>query len=121
MLELTMASWRLHRRRYLATFLAIFLGVGFCAATLSLTAAARRGAADSVAVQYSKADVVVYPSTSTVGTLASRISRLSDVSAVSRVDTAYLEVTWPTGQVAGSLEVSELPTAPDLRWQQLTA
>jgi putative ABC transport system permease protein len=51
MLSLTMASWRQHRRRYVATFLAIFLGVGFCAATLSLTAAAKQGADEAAGSQ----------------------------------------------------------------------
>ncbi len=119
MLALTMASWRQHRRRYVATFLAIFLGVGFCAATLSLTAAARQGAADAVAIQYSKSDVIVYPASGT-GTPVARISGLPDVSAVSRVDSAYVEVDWPTGHAPGSVQVSEIPASQDLRWQQLS-
>ena len=111
MLALTIASWREHRRRYVATFLAIFLGVGFCAATLSLTAAARQGAFDVVALQYSKADVVAYPSDRTAGGLARDVARLPDVSAVSRIDTAYVGVAWPTGHAPGSIAVSDLPTS----------
>jgi putative ABC transport system permease protein len=121
MLTLTLASWRQHRRRYVATFLAIFLGVGFCAATLSLTAAARQGAADTVGLQYSKADVIAYPSRGSAQGFASRVSRLPDVSAASAVETAYVEVTWPGGHATGSAAASELPQEPELRWQRLTA
>lgn len=40
-------SWRHYRRRYLATGLAILLGVGFCAALLTLATAARQGAGEA--------------------------------------------------------------------------
>lgn len=116
-----MASWRQHRRRYVATLLAVLLGVGFCAATLMLTAAAREGAADSVALEYSRADVIVDTSGTDGDSLASRVSWLPDVSYVSRVDTAYVDVSWPRGHAGGVAEVSEVPSAPALRWQDLIA
>lgn len=121
MLQLTLASWRQHRRRYVATFLAIFLGVGFCAATLSMNAAAKKGAEDSVALQYSKTDVVVTPSGPGAGALADAISELSGVAAVAVVDTAYTNVAWPAGHATGTAQISEIPLPIGLRWQTLVS
>jgi putative ABC transport system permease protein len=121
MIELTLASWRQHRRRYVATFLAVFLGVAFCGATLSLTEAARQGATDAVALPYSRADVVALPSAPGIGAFVTRVSRLPDVSAVSRVDTSYVDIGWPPGHVSSTEEVSEIPSATALRWQRLAS
>jgi putative ABC transport system permease protein len=118
---LVLASWRQHGRHYLATFLAIFLGVGFCAATLSLTSAARRGAGDAVAIRYSKADVVAFAGDQPTAGMVLRISALPDVTAVAVVDTGVLHVTWPGSHVAGPENVSEIPSSDGLRWQQLAA
>ncbi len=121
MVGLTIASWRQHRRRYVATFVAMLLGVGFCAATLSLIAAARAGAADAVAPQYGKTDVVAYPSDKSTTALVSRVSRLPEVAAAAEVRSAYVQIGWPAGHAPGSVAVTEMPASPALRWQALTA
>ncbi len=121
MLALRIASWRHHRRRYTATFLAIFLGVAFCAATLSLTRAAERGAGDAAAIQFSQADLVAFPVNARAAELAGRVARLPDVAAAAAIRTGYVGVSWPHGQAGGSLGISEVPAAAGLRWQRLAA
>ena len=121
MLELTLASWRQHRNRYVATFLAILLGVGFGAATLALTAAAKQGAADAGAVQYGKADVVLFTDASTAGAVADRVARVPGVTAAAVIDSAEVDVSWPEGHVPGSESMSEISSDAALRWQRLTS
>ncbi len=121
MIELTLASWRQYRRRYVATFLAVLLGVGFCAATLSLTAAAIRGAGDAAAIQYSKADVVGFPDTMPPSAVVDRLRGLPDVAAADVVSTGCIVVRWPAGHAPGTQDVSEIPASEGLRWQRLTS
>ena len=88
----------------MATFVAILLGVGFAAATLALTAAAKRGAADAVAVQYSKADVVLFGDASTAGAVAERVARKCLVLTAAWPSSTVPEVdvpSWPEGHVPG--------------------
>lgn len=120
MLTLTIASLRRHGRRYVAAAVAVVLGVGFLAATLAITSAAKKGVGDALVAQYSKADVIVRAAStdvrpSDVGT----VTRLTSVAAATVSDQAWYAATWPGADETSQVEVGEIAGPESLRWQRL--
>lgn len=120
MLVLTLASLRLHRRRYTAAALATLLGVAFLTVTLSVTQAAKRGIGDALVQQYSAADVVVTsPSGKIPDRLAAGVAGLPQTGSSAVIHTDTYAVHWPRSSDTSYVEVGEIPGPTALRWQPL--
>ncbi|MBA2559951.1 MAG: ABC transporter permease, partial [Propionibacteriales bacterium] len=120
MLALTLASLRLHHRRYAAAGLAIMLGVGFCALTFAMTAATKKGLGDALVQRYSAADVVVRAARMPVDSAAiEHVNALPEVADTALADSTVAQVAWPDRADPTPIAVGEIATAEQLRWQQL--
>jgi putative ABC transport system permease protein len=116
---LAWASLRLHGRRYVAAGAAIILGVGFCAATLVLTAATKKGLGDALVIQYSKADVIARPeSRALTADDLRRVESLPSMGSATSWGSGGAEVSWEQGSAETYVEIGEVAPAA-LRWQSL--
>src|SRR5690606_15751467 len=111
-----------HGRRYVASALAICLGVAFVAASLVVLTSAKAALGDTVGPEYRRASYVVtgalveYPED---GTEPKAIEQLAGVPGVESVGPLAVTSLWFDG--VGSLPVGALPTDPALQWPELTA
>lgn len=121
MLTLTLASWRHYLRRSLATVLAVFLGVGFCAVTLTLTAAAKQGVGDAVAVQYSAADAVAIVPAAAASALTQQVRTVPAVATAESIATGSADFGVGGSAGLGYQAVTEVPTQASLRWETLSS
>jgi putative ABC transport system permease protein len=95
------------------------LGVGFCAATLAVTAATKKGLGDALVVEYSQADVIVGPGgIALTDRVVSQIESLPSVGSSTLWGSGGAEVAWKPGQ-RHYVEVGKVAGSPDLRWQSL--
>ena len=123
MLPVTLASLRMHKRRFLSAGLAIVIGVGFTAATFAVGDSTKQGMETAIAARYVDADVVV--STDYLGQLeenatdeAAQVDGVGDVAplTIEPVDLALPGVGTPETAIAG-----DLPGVEQLRWHRTIA
>lgn len=116
-------SVRTHGRRYLASALAICLGVAFVAATLVVLTSSKAALTDAVAPQYERASYVVIGGAveyTPEGGTPEAIEQIAEVRGVESV--AGLATANPRLASSGaSLPVATVPADPALRWQQLVS
>jgi putative ABC transport system permease protein len=108
MRRLLLSSLRSHLRRFVASCLAIVLGVAFGTVALTARSSAAHEVDTSIAAPYGGTDAVVFSSenTLTAANLAT-IRALPSVRAAAPISTAYLAVTWP-----GDKRPSYMPVRP---------
>ncbi|GGM02793.1 FtsX-like permease family protein [Nakamurella endophytica] len=115
------AAWlRSAPGRWVAVTLAIALGAGFVAATLTFSATFRAALAAGLTAPYRHADVVVTPSGDVPdGALLTRIRQAAGVTAAEPL--ADVPVRWVGDRAHGTVELTALPADPALRWTELGA
>ncbi|NYD24201.1 FtsX-like permease family protein [Kineococcus aurantiacus] len=122
---MTLAQLRAHGARVVASCLAIVIAVGFVVATLSLNATAKAGVLDAVGAEFTASALVVEPDGSSPGEpltdLQPVLAALPGVAAVAADRSTTVEVRLP-GRSGSTTALAEgVGTAPQLRWQRLSA
>lgn len=124
MRHILLGSVRAHGRRYLASALAICLGVSFVAATLVVLMSSRAAVSDAIGPQYEGASHVVTGARpgdeSADGQQATveRIERVPGVQAVDVVAITSVRLSSPGGGTEQPMVMS-IPADAQLRWQQI--
>lgn len=118
MRQVMWASVRVYGRRYVATVVAVVVGVGFVVVTGVLASAARNGLLADAAAQYAGAGTVVsdIPDLRT----ARRVLAGAPGTASANAQT-YQPLSVGGRTLTDTATVGSVSTAPSLRWQRLTA
>ncbi len=114
------ANLLLYRKRFAAVLLSIAIGVGFAASTMIFTASFRADLARTVGAAASLVDVVAQPAVGADTTAMGR--QLAAVPGVATVEPVYRTIlAFRTDTTRGFTHIQSIPTAPALRWFDLTA
>ena len=118
MRQVVWASMRVHARRYVATVVAVVMGVGFIVATDVVSSAARDGLLAEAAAQYAGSGTVVsdVPDVRTADRVLARTPGTASVNAQ-----ANEPISVDGRVVADTAVVGSVSTASVLQWQRLVA
>lgn len=120
MRSVLLASLRHHTRRYVASAIAVVIGVGFVVATGMLTGATREGLTADVGAPTAGLDTMVNLTTSQQADRLMAAASEREVPAIS-LSYAMEPVSRDGVQLTRSADVAEVSTNSALQWQQLTA
>ena len=117
---IALAQLRAHKGRYVASVLAVAIGVAFVAATLTLTATSTESVRASVAAQFSTTDAAVSVPSEFADQTGEQLADVSGVQAVA-VDRNRLVSVTSGAKTYSQVELTALAGDEQLRWQKLTA
>ncbi|NPC98226.1 FtsX-like permease family protein [Nocardioides sp. zg-DK7169] len=113
-----LASLRTHARRYVASVVAVVIGVSFVVVTAALSSAAKDGLVAGVGLPYAGADSVVSDlGTEQAATIVRRAEAAGDSAVV--IGDVTLPVTSAGAVVDQQALIAPLAAEPALRWQEL--
>ena len=116
---IALAQLRAHKGRYVASVLAVAIGVAFVAATLTLTATSTESVRASVAAQFSTTDAAVSVPSEFADQTGEQLADVSGVQAVA-VDRNRLVSVTSGAKTYSQVELTALAGDEQLRWQKLT-
>ncbi|MGW5359158.1 ABC transporter permease [Actinopolymorpha pittospori] len=121
MRRMILAALRGHAGRYVAGGLAIMLGVAFVATALMVTNSASAAMQESVAAQYSRADLVLTAQGEPLTpAFLGKVSDIDGVGSAAGVVQGTLRATYPGAAHQSNVQMTGLPADPALRWQQVS-